>query len=118
MAIVLQRIYGEKTQAEGYRILIDRLWPRGISKQNANLDEWAKEIAPSTTLRKRYNNKPEEFDAFKQAYKAEIYEDPEKLARLNALKDLAKNERIILLYGSKDERYNHAIVLKEMLEEN
>ncbi|MEC3608734.1 DUF488 family protein [Bacillus glycinifermentans] len=116
MPIVLQRIYNEHPRLEGRRILIDRVWPRGISKEDARLDEWMKEIAPSPSLRKWFQHDPEKFEQFKEAYQEEIRQDAEKQTKLKELRDMMKNERVVLLYGAKDEIHNHAIVLKEMLE--
>jgi uncharacterized protein YeaO (DUF488 family) len=117
MTIVLKRIYDEPPRLVGQRILIDRVWPRGISKENAHLDEWMKEITPSPSLRKWFNHDPEKFGEFRQAYKEELYQNEEKQKRLRELKKMAENERVVLLYGAKDHQHNHAIVLKEILDE-
>jgi uncharacterized protein YeaO (DUF488 family) len=117
MSIVLKRIYDEPPHLGGHRILIDRVWPRGISKEDANLDAWMKEVTPSPSLRKWFNHDPEKFEEFKEAYKDEINQDDKKLSKLQELKEMATNERLVLLYGAKDERHNHAVVLKEMLED-
>ncbi|MDA7026835.1 DUF488 family protein [Bacillus sp. CLL-7-23] len=117
MTIVLQRIYEDNSQLKGHRILIDRIWPRGISKDEAKLDEWMKDIAPSPSLRKWFNHDPQKFTEFKQAYQAEIKQDNEKQKKLNELIELATTKKVILLYGAKDEHYNHAVVLKELLNE-
>ncbi|KIL42816.1 hypothetical protein KP77_34460 [Jeotgalibacillus alimentarius] len=117
MSIILKRIYDDKDQLSGNRILVDRVWPRGISQEDANLDDWMKEIAPSTSLRKWFDHDPDKFEEFKKAYKKEIKEDSEKQAKLNELKDKSVNERLVLLYGAKDEEVNHVVVLKEMLED-
>ncbi|MDA1477069.1 DUF488 domain-containing protein [Bacillus changyiensis] len=117
MTIVLQRIYEDNSQLKGHRVLIDRVWPRGISKDEANLDEWMKDIAPSPSLRKWFNHDPQKFTEFTQAYQAEIKQDNEKQKKLNELIELAAKKKVILLYGAKDERHNHAVVLKELLHE-
>ncbi|WP_299744671.1 DUF488 domain-containing protein [uncultured Rossellomorea sp.] len=116
MSIVLKRIYDEPPRLGGHRILIDRVWPRGISKEDANLDAWMKEITPSPSLRKWFNHDPQKFEEFKQAYKDEINQDKEKQSKLQELKEMATNERLVLLYGAKDERHNHAVILKKMVE--
>ncbi|WP_173916677.1 DUF488 domain-containing protein [Halobacillus sp. Marseille-Q1614] len=116
MSIVLQRIYEKDEPISGNRILVDRVWPRGISKENAHLDQWMKDIAPSPSLRKWFNHDPDKFDEFKQAYKDEIQQNDEKLSLLKELKKKSDGERLILLYGAKDQQHNHAVVLKEMLE--
>lgn len=115
MPFILQRIYHENYQAEGRRILIDRVWPRGISKEKANLDCWMKEIAPSPDLRKWFGHDQKKFESFKEAYQNEIKQHPEKQRSFKELKEMAAEETVILLYGAKDERHNHAVVLYEML---
>ncbi|MCY7780950.1 DUF488 family protein [Bacillus haynesii] len=115
MPFILQRIYQENQQAEGRRILIDRVWPRGISKEKANLDCWMKEIAPSPDLRKWFGHDPQKFESFKEAYQNEIKQHAEKQRSFRELKETAADETVILLYGAKDERHNHAVVLYEML---
>jgi uncharacterized protein YeaO (DUF488 family) len=116
MSIVLKRIYDEPPQLGGHRILIDRVWPRGISKEDANLDEWIKEITPSPPLRKWFHHEQERFEEFKKAYKEELNQDA-KQKKLQELKEMSANERLVLLYGAKDKQYNHAVVLKEVLDE-
>ena len=110
--INVKRIYDEPTEGDGYRILVDRLWPRGISKKEAKLDEWNKEIAPSTELRKWFGHKEERFEEFGLLYREELRTKTEELDRL---KTLAKREVITLLYGAKDPAINHAVILKELL---
>lgn len=111
--IILKRVYDEKSANDGYRLLIDRIWPRGVSKEKANLDEWNKELAPSTELRKWFDHKEERFEEFVKRYKKELSEKKEELKRIQ---DLAKEHQICLLYGAKDEKHNQAVVLKEVLE--
>ncbi len=115
MPIVLQRIY-EHFQFDGYRVLVDRVWPRGISKVTANLDDWAKDITPSPTLRKWFNHEPEKFDQFKKEYKKELLENQSKINKLLNLKEIQENQNLILLYAAKDKEHNHVLVLKEVLE--
>lgn len=116
ISIVLQRIYEEENKLGGNRVLVDRVWPRGISKADAGVDYWAKEVAPSTKLRKWFNHDPDKFDKFKQLYKEELAQNEEQQEALGKLKELATNERLVLLYGAKDKNYNHVNVLKEVLE--
>ncbi len=111
-SIKIKRIYDNPSDDDGYRILVDRIWPRGISKKDANLDEWDKEIAPSTELRKWFDHKEERFDEFGRLYREELMTKTEELSRL---KTLAKREVITLLYGAKNPVINHAVVLKEFL---
>ncbi len=110
--IQIKRIYDEPTEGDGYRVLVDRLWPRGISKKDARLDEWAKEIAPSPELRKWFDHKEERFQEFERRYREELTAKAEELHRLKAL---AKRESVTLLYGAKDPAINNAVVLKELL---
>ncbi|WLD93273.1 DUF488 domain-containing protein [Alkalihalobacillus sp. AL-G] len=116
MAITLKRIYQTDGKKDGKRILVDRVWPRGVSKEEANLDVWLKEVAPSPDLRKWFGHDPEKFGSFKEKYNKELDNDQEKSDAFQKLKELAKNEDLILLYGAKDEEHNHAIVLKELLD--
>lgn len=113
--IFLKRIYDPYDEMDGFRILIDRLWPRGISKESARLDEWMKDVAPSSELRKWFCHKPELFDEFKLRYTEELRSDEEKVQGINHIIDLTSNGRVTLLYGAKDPIFNHAIVLQEEL---
>ena len=110
--INIKRIYDEPLEGDGYRILVDRLWPRGISKKEVKLDEWNKEIAPSTELRKWFGHKKERFEEFGHLYREELKTKTEELDRL---KTVAKREVITLLYGAKFPAINHAVILKELL---
>lgn len=110
--IKIKRIYDEPTDDDGYRVLVDRLWPRGVSKKDASLDEWNKEIAPSPELRKWFDHKEERFQEFGRLYREELIA---KTKELHRLKILAKKEAVTLLYGAKDPAINHAVVLKELL---
>lgn len=115
MHIKIKRIYDDKSTDDGIRILVDRLWPRGISKEDANLDDWWKEIAPSNELRKWFDHQEDKWSGFKMKYKKELDDMKSELSdKVDAL-DLRKS--IILLYGAKDEEHNQAVVLKEYLEE-
>lgn len=110
--IKIQRIYDEPSDNDGYRVLVDRLWPRGISKKSANLNEWNKEIAPSPELRKWFDHKKERFGEFARLYRMEL---KEKEGLLNELRQAAKHETVSLLYAAKNPEINHAVVLKEVL---
>lgn len=111
--ITLKRIYDTPSEKDGYRILIDRLWPRGISKEKAQLNEWLKEIAPSDELRKWFGHLPERFEEFSVKYQEELSIQENTLIRL---KNIAKEQPICLLYGAKDTTHNQAVVLKKILE--
>lgn len=113
MDIKIKRIYDKAEQSDGTRVLVDRLWPRGVSKEEAKLDHWMKEIAPSTELRKWYDHEVSRFSEFSKRYKKELDANP------NLIKELlqqAKEKRLTLLFGAKDEKHNQAVVLKEFLE--
>ena len=112
---MLKRIYEPANEEDGKRILIDRIWPRGISKDVAKLDLWMKDIAPSTELRKEFNHKPERFGEFKVQYINELQTDVEKQHATQELLHLIEEGKVTLLFGAKDEIHNHAVVLKEWL---
>jgi uncharacterized protein YeaO (DUF488 family) len=111
-SISIKRVYDCKTADGSYRVLVDRLWPRGIKKEALHIDEWNKEIAPSTELRKKFNHKAELFDEFSKLYREELLSKEKELNRLRAI---AKTEAISLLYGAKDPKINHAIILRNVL---
>ena len=111
--IKTKRIYDDKADSDGYRILIDRLWPRGISKEKAGVDLWLKEIAPSTELRKWYDHDPEKWEEFENRYKEEL---KDKKELINQIKELEKEHKTVtLLYAAKDTEHANAAVLKEVL---
>jgi uncharacterized protein YeaO (DUF488 family) len=110
--IRLKRVYESPAQADGYRVLIDRLWPRGISKADAELDEWAKELAPSTELRTWFGHDPGRFAEFRRRYAAELDRQRPRLAELRRR---AKRGRLTLLYSARDREHNDAVVLAGIL---
>ncbi|WP_434669198.1 DUF488 domain-containing protein [Lacticaseibacillus rhamnosus] len=114
MEILPYRIY-EHEAPEGLRVLIDRVWPRGISKDKAALDEWAKAIAPSTELRKWFGHDPEKFAEFATRYTAEL-DANEATAEFITMLQNSGAKRVLLLYGAKDTEHNNAVVLKKYLE--
>ncbi len=107
-----KRIYEAPEKSDGYRILVDRLWPRGISKEKAAIDEWNKNIAPSPELRKFFSHKTDLFDTFKKLYIEELKTQKVELTRI---KTLTANQNVTLLFGAKDEQHNQAVVLLEVL---
>jgi uncharacterized protein YeaO (DUF488 family) len=108
----LKRIYDEPTDDDGCRVLVDRLWPRGVSKERAALELWLKEIAPSPPLRREFAHMQERFTDFREQYEAELEQNP----AVGQLLDLAAREgKVTLLYGSRDPEVNHARVLLEFL---
>lgn len=111
-AVTLQRVYDDKKPDGSYRVLVDKLWPRGIKKIDLKFDEWNKEIAPSTELRKWFDHKSERFDQFAELYKKELISKENELDRL---REISKTKTVCLLYGAKDPKINHAIILKNIL---
>lgn len=114
-SFVLKRIYEESGPGDGPRILVDRLWPRGIAKDKASIDLWLKDIAPSHALRKRFHGKPDDWDAFCVAYFAEL-ESPEAQAAVKELHGCRRKGPVTLLYAARDERRNNAAALRLWLE--
>ncbi|MBK8501555.1 MAG: DUF488 family protein [Saprospiraceae bacterium] len=111
--IFIKRIYDEASENDGYRILVDRIWPRGISKERAKLDEWNKNIAPSTKLRKWFGHNEDRFDEFARRYEGELSEVWVDLGRIV---DIARNEKVCLLYSARNKVFNQAVVLQQVLE--
>jgi|SRR5688572_33036777 len=110
--INIKRIYDGLSEYDGYRILVDRLWPRGLTKVKTKIDEWNKEVAPSTALRKWFAHKEERFKEFAKLYREELLT---KEVELNKLRTIAKKKTITLLYGAKNPKINHALILKKVL---
>lgn len=108
----LKRAYEPSAAADGTRILVDRLWPRGVKKVDAAIDQWAKDIAPSTALRKWFGHDPARWQEFRSRYAAEVHAHPEKLGELRAL---AKRGRITLVFSAHDEDHNNAVALRGLL---
>jgi uncharacterized protein YeaO (DUF488 family) len=113
--IKLKRIYEKPERTDGRRILVDRLWPRGLSKEDAHIDEWLKEIAPSDTLRRSYGHKVERWPEFRQKYHAEL-RTAGPLELLTKLRQDGKHRTITLLYAARDTEHSNAAILKELLE--
>jgi uncharacterized protein YeaO (DUF488 family) len=114
-SLVLKRIYEPPGRGDGTRILVDRLWPRGIAKDKARIDLWLKDIAPSDVLRKRFHGKPDDWDAFCVAYFAEL-EGAAAQAVTQDLLDRLRSGPVTLLYASRNEQKNNAVALKIWLE--
>ena len=112
--IKLKRAYERAEPSDGFRVLVDRLWPRGLSKEEAHIDEWLPDIAPSTALRKWFGHDPEKWPDFQKRYRAEL---TTKKRLLEKLLDDAAGRDITLVYASRELRYNNAKVLKEVLQE-
>jgi uncharacterized protein YeaO (DUF488 family) len=112
--IRLRRAYDPPTPVDGRRILVDRLWPRGLTKNAVHLDAWLKDVAPSTELRRWFGHDPAKWTEFERRYRQELAARPEALA---PLLDAARAGPVTLVYGAKDELHNEAVVLKAVLEE-
>ncbi|MBY0562346.1 DUF488 domain-containing protein [Hyphomicrobium sp.] len=108
----LKRAYEPPESSDGVRILVDRLWPRGVSKEKASLDEWEKDIAPSTELRKWFGHDPARWAEFQRRYRAELREQADILKHIRSL---AKSHTVTLVYSAHDEEHNDAVVLKDVL---
>lgn len=110
--IKLKRAYEKPASDDGARVLVDRLWPRGVTKADARIDEWMKEIAPTTALRKWFGHDPERWQEFRSRYRMELRQHPEALDRLRAL---AREGGLTLVFAARDEAYNDAVVLRDLL---
>jgi uncharacterized protein YeaO (DUF488 family) len=110
----VRRAYDARVRGDGHRVLVDRIWPRGLSKEKADLDDWCKAVAPSTTLRKWYGHDPKRFDEFGRRYRAEL-EEPERAEALQHLRNLAKQRNLTLLTATKHADISEAAVLVELL---
>ncbi len=112
MEVKIKRVYEEPGASDGTRVLIDRLWPRGLSKRKANVEFWLKEIAPSDDLRKWFGHDPNKWEEFKKRYYEEL---KEKKIELLKLKELQERGNLTLVYGARDEKHNNAIALQAYL---
>jgi uncharacterized protein YeaO (DUF488 family) len=108
-ALKVKRVYEEASKEDGYRVLVDRLWPRGLKKATAHIDLWLKEVAPSSELRSWFNHEPEKWAEFKKRYAKEL---SSKQELIKTIRDKARSEKVTLLYGAKDEEHNNAIALQ------
>lgn len=110
--VAVKRIYETPQPEDGMRVLVDRLWPRGVTRQRAALDEWLRDLAPSTALRRWFQRDPQRWLEFARRYRAELRAHA---PQLQALRQRARQQRITLLYAARDARMNHAAVLREVL---
>ena len=107
-----KRVYAPPERSDGYRVLIDRVWPRGVSRDRARLDEWARELAPSDALRKWFGHDPGRFREFSERYREELRDCADSIG---ALRDRAARGPVTLVYGARDQQHNNAAVLAELL---
>lgn len=110
----VRRVYDAAGEDDGYRVLVDRLWPRGVSKEAAHVDEWVREVAPSDELRHWFGHDPELWEEFKQRYYSELEGDP--APSLEHLRELVADRDVTLVYAAKDTEHNNAVALRELLE--
>lgn len=116
MTVDIGRIYDNKDNTDAIRILVDRVWPRGISKRTANLDYWLKDIAPSTELRQWFQHDHKLFGAFKEKYEKELRDNETQKEAFEKLKDIVnQHNHVLLLYAAKDTEHNQAVVLQQLL---
>lgn len=116
MAISIKRVYESPSRKDGTRVLVDRLWPRGLTKERAAIDEWLRDLAPSNELRRWYHARPDQWETFRKKYLKELSQ-PDREEPLQKLYELAhKKKSLTLLFASKIEDHNNASVLKELLE--
>ncbi|MEO6871477.1 MAG: DUF488 domain-containing protein [Chthoniobacterales bacterium] len=113
MALKLKRVYEKAAGTDGARVLVDRLWPRGLTKEKAAVELWLKEIAPSTELRKWFGHDPEKWKEFRRRYLAELKSHPDEVG---LIKSKARQDTVTLLYGARDQEHNEAVVLQQFLE--
>jgi len=113
MRLRLKRAYDDPSRDDGNRVLVDRVWPRGVRKEGAKLDGWMKEIAPTDELRKSFGHDPDRWEEFKRRYSRELDASDEAVDRLLAM---ARKKTLTLVYGARDEEHNNAVALKEYLE--
>ena len=109
--VLLKRAYEPATDEDGLRVLVDRLWPRGLDKKHAAIDEWPKEVAPSPGLRKWFGHDPVRWQGFRRRYLAELTENP----AVDRLSELWRGRRVTLVYAARDTEHNHALVLRDFL---
>lgn len=112
MNVKIKRVYAQSKKEDGMRILVDRLWPRGLTREKANIDLWLKDIAPSTELRKWFGHDPDKWNEFRKRYRSEFKEHDESMA---ILEQQVKKGPVTLVYAAKDEQHNDAVVLEELL---
>ncbi|WP_409229352.1 DUF488 domain-containing protein [Gudongella sp. SC589] len=113
--VFIKRIYDPASEVDGFRVLVDRLWPRGVSKENAALDMWAKDMAPSNELRRKYHNNLVQFDLFRDNYIKELENNEETKAFVSSINSRLNEANVTLLTASKNVVENHATVLRELI---
>ncbi len=113
--ICIKRAYEAPAKSDGVRILVDRLWPRGVGKESLEISFWMKDLGPSNTLRRWFGHDPEKWDEFRKRYLKEL-KRPEAVSMLREIAETAREGTVTLIYGAKDEEHNQAVVLKQAIE--
>ncbi len=116
MALRVKRVYEEPEEVDGERILVDRIWPRGLSKERARLSDWRKELAPSNDLRKWFGHDPERWEEFKERYRAEL-EEAGNVEEVREISDMAEEGNVTLVFGTKDTEHSNARALESFIRE-
>ena len=116
MTVAIKRVYEPKSRTDGMRVLVDRLWPRGVAKATAAIDEWLRDLAPSHELRRWFHARPDNWHDFRRKYLKELSQPEAESSLLKLYRLVHKRKRLTLLYASKNETHNNAVVLKELLE--
>ncbi len=116
MALRVKRVYEEPEEVDGERILVDKIWPRGLSKEKARLSDWRKDLAPSNELRKWFGHNPERWEEFKERYHAEL-EEAGKMEEVREISGMAEDRNVTLIFGAKDTEYNNARSLESFIRE-
>jgi uncharacterized protein YeaO (DUF488 family) len=111
----IKRAYEPVERSDGYRVLVDRLWPRGVSRSALHMDEWARILAPSTKLRTAFGHDPARWRTFRAAYRKELRASDAAMRKIRALTALSREQNVTLIYGAKDEEHNNAVVLQELM---
>ena len=114
--IFIKRVYEQADVEDGKRVLVDRLWPRGLSKEKVKIDEWMKDVAPSPGLRKWFGHKPEHFEEFREKYEQELQFDPLHQEKVDQLCQWARSGRVTLVYAAKDTVCNHTVILRDWID--
>ena len=114
----IKRAYEKVDSSDGYRVLVDRLWPRGMSKEKEQLDLWLKNVAPSKELRQWFNHEPDKYPKFKEKYIAELESGEANEVFQQLLEIVKEHAAVTLIYSAKEEKYNNAVVLKELIEDH
>jgi len=115
MTVQIKRAYDDASKDDGYRVLVDRIWPRGVSKEDADLDDWAKDVAPSTDLRKWFDHEDSKWEDFEKRFRQELRKSDDAQKTLKDLRQRHKDGTLTLVFGAKNTEHNNAVVLKKVI---